>query len=270
MLTRIAPTPSGYLHLGNAVHAALVSTLAERFGADIALRIDDADPARTRVEYVENIFEVLAWLGIDWSLGPRTAGEASQRWSHQRSAIDWRAEISHARAAGLPAYVCRCSRKQIAGLAIGGCPGGCRDRDWDLVEGESALRVHVPRGTTVSVGDGVIDLATEMGDFILWRREGVPAYQLESVLADRDLGTDLLIRGADLRGSTAAQFYIARYFGADTLTEAVVIHHRLLRDVHGVKLSKSAGHGAQPLVQDEATSTLIWRSAKELADEVKY
>jgi glutamyl-tRNA synthetase len=78
-----------------------------------------------------------------------------------------------------------------------------------------------------------------MGDFVIWRRDDLPSYQLVSVIEDRDLGTTHIVRGEDLLASTAAQIFLAPALGADTLVTAFYLHHPLLTDVNGVKLSKS-------------------------------
>jgi len=80
-LTRIAPTPSGYLHLGNVFSFALTAALARRSGAEILLRIDDLDRERVQREYVEDIFETLAFMGIPWDRGPRSFDELTRAWS---------------------------------------------------------------------------------------------------------------------------------------------------------------------------------------------
>jgi glutamyl-tRNA synthetase len=99
--------------------------------------------------------------------------------------------------------------------------------------------VHVPIGTTISVNDVKIHLDLELGDFVIWRRDDLPAYQLVSVIEDRDLGTTHIVRGADLLTSTAAQIFIASSLGADNVVTANYVHHSLLADASGVKLSKS-------------------------------
>lgn len=265
MRTRIAPTPSGYLHVGNAVHASVVAMLARRWGAEIALRIDDVDAGRARTEYVEDIFATLHWLGIEWSLGPTSAGEefaalgTGLRHRRLREALD------QALDRGLPAYACTCSRREAPGILTGGCPGACRQRDVSWTPGVQALRVHVPPGTHVNVGAVSVDLAGAMGDFVIWRRDDVPSYQLESVVADGDLACDLIIRGEDLLASSAAQVYACAWLGVPQLREARFVHHPLVLDAQGAKLSKSAGHGSAPLPRDEALLRYVLERATRVA-----
>jgi len=99
--------------------------------------------------------------------------------------------------------------------------------------------VHVPIGTTISINGKEVRLDIELGDFVIWRRDDLPAYQLVSVLEDRDLGVTHIVRGEDLLASTAAQIFMAPTLGADNVVTANYVHHSLLTDASGVKLSKS-------------------------------
>jgi glutamyl/glutaminyl-tRNA synthetase len=236
VITRIAPTPSGYLHLGNCVNIQLIALLAERVQARIALRIDDADADRYRREYLDDIFRVLDRLGVDWQIGPRTADDFEAGFSQRDRREYYRSQLDTLR---LETYACTCSRSMIKAAGSRTCVGECRQRRLPLMAGRSALRVHVPAGTVVEVAGSDIDLAAAMGDFVLWRRDDLPAYQLVSTIEDRDLGTSLIVRGADLMDSTAAQVFLARGLGADSVERAVVVHHDLITDDEGGKLSKS-------------------------------
>lgn len=238
-VTRLAPTPSGFLHAGNRLNFTITAQLAAEVGAALALRIDDADTARYRREYAEDIFVTLAEMGIEWAIGPRDVDDFEASWSQARKTDYYRAQLGAARDAGLPAYACTCTRTRQRGPATGGCAGGCRGRGRDHVPGETALRLAVDVGTVVSMGGRQVDLAQEMGDFVLWRRDDLPAYQLVSVIEDRDLGVTHIVRGEDLTASSAAQVHLAPWLGADTLARAVVVHHELLVDETGAKLSKS-------------------------------
>ena len=236
-LTRIAPTPSGYLHAGNIRNIEITVDLARREGLALALRIDDCDASRYRREYVEGIFESLRALGITWDIGPRDPEDFETRWSQRARTDYYRSQL--AAASSLDTYACTCSRSMAAALGTGGCTGGCRGKGTPLTPNASALRVHVPEGTIIDV-DGVdVDLATAMGDFVIWRRDDLPAYQLVSVIEDRDLGTTHIVRGEDLLASSAAQILLARHLGAPNVVDATYIHHPLLVDSLGRKLSKS-------------------------------
>jgi glutamyl-tRNA synthetase len=228
MITRFAPTPSGYLHIGNAMNAQLVAWLARATGATVALRIDDLDGARYRHAYLKDIFGVLQWLGIEWQLGPRDDVDFESGYSLRARTAYYREELAAAGERGLELYACRCSRRQLIGPPTGGCPGGCREASLAYVIGETAIRARVPTGT-----------APEVGDVVLWRRDDLPAYHLVSVVEDRDLGVTHIVRGEDLRPSTEVQTFLAPYLDAATFTAASIVHHGLLTDALGAKLSKS-------------------------------
>lgn len=239
MLTRIAPTPSGFLHAGNIRNIEITRDLARRVGARIAVRIDDIDASRYRREYVEDIFAVLDRLDITWQVGPRDVADFEARYSQRRRIDYYRSELVQLRDAGLELYACTCSRAQIGGPAVGGCPGGCRSAHHPLEPGRSALRLHIPIGMRERVGEVEVDLASELGDVVLWRRDDLPAYQWVSVVEDRDLGVTHIVRGQDLVPSTAVQIHLARAIGATNVVTAEYVHHRLITGADGRKLSKS-------------------------------
>jgi glutamyl/glutaminyl-tRNA synthetase len=238
-LTRIAPTPSGFLHAGNRLNFTLISDLARRWRAIVALRIDDADGPRYRREYVEDIFLTLHELGIEWQVGPRDVDDFESHWSQRAKTEKYRAELHRAIERGLAVYACMCSRQAQRGPASGGCVGGCRSRSLSLAPGDTSLRAIVDQGSRVAVGNAVVPLDLEMGDPVIWRRDDVPSYHLVSILEDRDLGVTHVVRGADLLGSTALQIHLARWFDAANVEQATYVHHDLILDRTGAKLSKS-------------------------------
>ena len=243
-LTRIAPTPSGFLHEGNRLNFRRTADLAADIGAELALRIDDVDASRYRREYAEDIFASLRDMGIAWTVGPRDVEDFEAHWSQRARTEIYRAELQRALAQGLPAYACACSRAVQPGPASGGCAAGCRERELPLEPGRTALRVAVEPGTVVAVGAERVSLDTEMGDFIVWRRDDLPAYQLVSVIDDRDLGVTHIVRGRDLLSSSAAQIHLAPWLGAESVAQATFVHHELVIDASGEKLSKSTlAHG---------------------------
>jgi glutamyl-tRNA synthetase len=104
--------------------------------------------------------------------------------------------------------------------------------------------VVVEPGTVVAVGTERVSLDTEMGDFIVWRRDDLPAYHLVSVIDDRELGVTHIVRGRDLLPSSAAQMHLAPWLGAEGVRRATYVHHELVTDASGAKLSKSTlAHG---------------------------
>lgn len=263
MITRFAPTPSGYLHAGNAVNATLVDWLARANAGRLLLRIDDADAARSRPAYVDDIFQTLSWLGIAWHDGPRDPADFAARFSQQQRTEHYRTALDGAITAGLPVYACRCSRRELRGTPTGGCPGGCREAGHVLTPGISALRVRVPSGIVVDAGDAPVHLDRVLGDFVVWRRDDLPAYQVVSLVEDDEAGVTHIVRGEDLRASTAAQRHLAPYFHADAFLDAVVLHHGLITDANGAKLSKSQAESG-PLERSDATREEVRRRARIL------
>jgi len=263
MITRFAPTPSGYLHLGNAVNAQLVAWLAAQHDGRMVLRIDDMDAPRSRPEYVDDVFDLLHWLGLVWQDGPRDSLDFAARHSQQARRSHYWSELEAARSNGLEVYACACTRTMRTGPATGGCPGGCRAAGLEYEETRTALRVHVPLGTSVLVGDEPVALDTTMGDFVVWRRDGLPTYQLVSVIEDREAGTTHLVRGEDLRESTAAQLFLAPSLQARDFTGATFLHHGLVVAADGSKLSKSQASSG-PLARTDRMRDLVRERAEAM------
>ena len=236
MLTRYAPTPSGYLHAGNITNFELTAEIARQAGASIALRIDDSDAARYRRAYVDDIFRVLAERNLPWDTGPRDTDDFEMNYAQRAKTEYYRASLM---AADLDTYACRCTRSTQRTLPTGGCVARCREAALPWTPGQTSLRVRVPLGTVVDVAGTPVALDEAMGDFIVWRRDDLPAYQLVSVVEDRDLGTTHIVRGADLLTSSAAQIFLAQAMGADNVATATYVHHELIVDDEGRKLSKS-------------------------------
>jgi glutamyl/glutaminyl-tRNA synthetase len=232
---RLAPTPSGYLHLGNAVNFVLTWLLVRRAGGTLHLRIDDLDRARLRRPYLENIFRVIGWLGLDYDHGPSGPDDFLRHYSQLLHLPAYNQVLR--RLAQRPAllYGSQRSRTTETGDAVPlGQPG-------------AAWRALVPAGTHVGFGDGwqgsvQVPLAAELADFIVRKKDGVAAYQLASVVDDLRLGTTLIVRGLDLLPSTAAQLWLAAQLSETRAFNARRIqfqHHGLLTDTAGNKLSKS-------------------------------
>ncbi|MDO8731102.1 MAG: glutamate--tRNA ligase family protein [Actinomycetota bacterium] len=231
MRTRFAPTPSGYLHAGNLVNAQVTSWLTRQHGGQLALRVDDDDRERYQPEYANYIFASLNALGIDWQIGPPSLDEYLQ--------CDLRIRHRYLRnqLALLPAemiYACECTRTLLVERA---CP--CRELQLEHVEGETVLRVYVPDECVVEVNGQPIAVKSQLGDFVLWRRDGIPAFHWANVIDDRDLGITHVVRGSDLQAASAAHIYLARLIGAENVANAVYLHHALVRGSDGRKLSKS-------------------------------
>jgi len=238
--SRIAPTPSGLLHLGNAVNFILTWLMVRKAGGTLRLRIDDADCLRTRPEYLEDIFRQLDWLGITWGEGPTGPDDFRCRFSQQLRLERYRVFMDELGRRG-HLYPCGCSRSEIRSLAPEGVyPGFCRERSATAVPGE-ALRVRVPEGSVFRVEGREVALCKAMGDFVLWRKEELPAYQLVSLADDIDDRITHIVRGQDLLVSTAAQLFLAGLHGNNLFAETVFYHHPLVQGEDGRKLSKSDG-----------------------------
>lgn len=264
--TRIAPTPSGFLHVGNAANALVTAWWARELGAGIVLRIDDLDADRVRPEYLDDILELLHWLDIEWTVGPRSAQEAVELRSARIERA--RTRLQDALDGGLPAYACSCSRSMLSGIPTGGCPGGCRSRSLPLERDVTALRLAVDRGTTVTIGGEAIALDQEMGDVVIWRRDDLPAYQWSSTVEDLDLGVTHVVRGMDLVPSTAMQEHLRNLLEPSGPEPIEVRHHSLLLDDQGRKISKSQSGTSAGLPRDDVTRARIQHHARELASSV--
>ena len=220
--TRIAPTPSGYLHLGNLANFLLVEKLARTSAGTVILRIDDCDSTRARPEFVRDIFATLGWLGIEWREGPRDEQDFARSFSQAARKEYY---FDRLRALAPHTYACACSRKE-AGAVYG---GHCRDKGIQFRPGEHALRLRIDDPA----------LATRFGDVVLWRKDGGPAYQWVSVIDDLDQRVNLIVRGQDLADSSDLQKHIAALVVPGGFAGVRFVHHPLLKDPNGEKLAKS-------------------------------
>ena len=245
IVSRLAPTPSGFLHLGNAYSFGLTWRLTRQHQGTLWLRIDDLDATRCRPEYLADIFDTLTWLGLNYDRGPRDPADFAAHFSQMLRLPLYHGLLTHLRAAGV-VYACDCSRR-VAGSGI--YPGTCRNRNLPLDQPGVAWRARVPAGTTEVVNDLLgpprpVRLDEAMGDFVVRRRDGTPAYQVASLADDLHLGCNLLVRGLDLLPSSAAQLWLARHLPPNPFGQVNFHHHPLLTDAQGHKLSKSAGAAA--------------------------
>jgi glutamyl/glutaminyl-tRNA synthetase len=244
--TRLAPTPSGFLHLGNIFSFALTAALAKRTGAKILLRIDDFDMERTRKQYVQDIFDTLDFMDIPWDEGPRNLKEYEHEFSIVHRMHNYKEALQQLSDDG-NVFACTCSRAMVhADPTNFGYPGTCRSRNipleaenicWRLLTDDDAdLTVRTAEGNTVTA-----KLPSDMKDFIIKKKDGFPAYQLISVMDDVHYGIDLVVRGEDLWSSTLAQQYLATRLGQNTFRDTIFYHHPLLTGTDGKKLAKSEG-----------------------------
>lgn len=237
--TRLAPTPSGYLHLGNLYNFVLTWWFTKKQGGNLHLRIDDFDSARCREEYLADIFRCLDVLELEYHSGPSGVEDFKKNYSQNLRREDFFQKFSRLK----EKYACDCSRKDVLKLAKNGIyPGTCRHRNLSFRKGHSLIRFDLGGEKMVDLGARRIPLHLEWGDAVLWRRDDLPAYHWVSVWEDVELQITHLIRGADLLVSSAGQLCLAAALGVDFIRPAAMIHHPLL-EMAGKKLSKSKGNG---------------------------
>lgn len=244
--TRIAPTPSGFLHLGNAYSFALTAALAQGAGARLLLRIDDADAPRVRSGYLDDIFETLERLNIQPDEGPANVADLEAAWS-QRHRLPLYQNALLRLAEGGHLFACTCSRRSIlAQRSDGAYPGTCLGKGLPLDTPGAAWRVKpawkegIPL-TGMDSRKSILLLPDDLQHFVVRKRDGMPAYQLTSLIDDGHFGVDAIVRGEDLLPSTAAQLVLATLLEIPAFREVKFLHHRLLPGPDGRKLSKSAG-----------------------------
>lgn len=244
--TRLAPTPSGFLHRGNAINFLLTQLLAKVRGARVLLRIDDLDAERVRSEYVEDLFASLVWLDITWDEGPRDPEDLRWKWSQTRRMAAYQRTIENLRSGG-HLYACRCSRTELRDLSeLGRNRCECLTSKHPFEGSGTAWRLHIPDGTVVDLpelGGGIrkVVLDEVITPPVIRQKDGSPSYQVASLTDDEAYGTTFLVRGEDLLPSTACQRYLAQLLDHQTFLRVRSWHHPLVCDERGMKLSKSEG-----------------------------
>ncbi|MCC8425028.1 glutamate--tRNA ligase family protein [Mucilaginibacter sp. UR6-11] len=264
--TRIAPTPSGYLHLGNALSFALTAALARKSGAKVLLRIDDLDQERVNDQYVQDIFDTLNFLGITWDEGPRNLEDYKNNWSQLHRVALYRDVLQQLKDQR-EVFACLCPRSQLKG---GIYPGTCRNLALPLETPDTACRLYTDDRQlsvkTLSAGVAGTKLPEAMADFVVKKKDGYPAYQLASLVDDIHFGVDLIVRGEDLYPSTIAQQYLATVLGAAAFQNITFHHHPLVMD-GDKKLSKSAGATSIKYLREEGkTATDVYREIGRMLD----
>jgi glutamyl-tRNA synthetase len=245
----LAPSPTGLLHLGHARTFWIAAQRAKERGGALILRNEDLDPQRSRAEFSRAMIEDLQWLGIRWTEGPDCGGKfgpyaQSERRAHYLEV--WR----RLRDGGF-IYPCTCSRKDLAQAASAPndaddepiYPGRCRGRmDAGAFSSPAGVnwRFRVPEGERIgfsdlNMGPRSYVAGSDFGDFLVWRRDDVPSYQLAVVADDGAMEISEVVRGADLLKSTARQLLLLR---ALALPTPDYFHCELLRDEKGMRLAK--------------------------------
>jgi glutamyl/glutaminyl-tRNA synthetase len=249
---RLAPSPTGYLHLGHARTFWIASERARIAGGTVILRSDDLDAARFHLEYAEAMLEDLRWLGLRWTEGPDVGGPHAPYSQSARRSV-YRAALEKLHDQGL-IYPCSRSRSDV--LEAAGAPHeGTGDEPvypaqfrpdpavplpplGDVVNVNWRLRV--PDGEELCFVDGHRGLQTAVagksfGDFPVWRKDDCPSYQLACAVDDAEMGITEVVRGEDLIRSTFRQLLVYRALGH---TPPAFYHCALMTDENGERLAK--------------------------------
>jgi glutamyl-tRNA synthetase len=248
---RLAPTPTGYLHVGHARTFALAAARAHRDGGTLVYRTEDLDASRCQPEFAEAALTDLRWLGLDWQEGPDVGGPVGPYVQSQRQ--PWFAEVWRLLHASGTIYPCDKSRQDVARAltaphaeddaepifppALRPPAGQGREAH---APGVQNWRFRVPDGETIAFEDALqgpqaFVAGRDFGDFLVWRRDGFPAYELAVVADDHAMGITEVVRGADLLRSTARQLIVYRALGWTAPTWA---HAPLVVDAEGRRLAK--------------------------------
>ncbi|MEO5935810.1 MAG: tRNA glutamyl-Q(34) synthetase GluQRS, partial [Terriglobales bacterium] len=250
---RIAPSPTGYFHLGHARTFGIAYQRALKAGGTLVLRNEDLDRDRCKPQFVRAMYEDLAWLGIKWQEGPDVGGRfapysQSERREHYLNA--WRTLRDRG-----AIYRCTCSRKDLAEMASAPhddtdagdeplYPGKCRPAEGTVARAESPAgmnwRFRIPDGEAIdfedlNLGEQRFVAGKDFGDFLIWRRDDVPSYQLACAVDDATMRITEVVRGADLLKSAARQLFL---LSALDLGAPQYFHCELMTDDTGQRLAK--------------------------------
>ena len=247
---RLAPSPTGYLHLGHAITFWRAQERSRAAGGELVLRIEDLDPDRCRPEFRDAIIEDLQWFGLRWDAGPDVGGPHAPYVQSERTEL-YRRVWEQLRVGGF-IYPCSCSRRDV--LAAAGAPHGegdeplysgkCRPALGTVAQADQPIganwRFRVPDGETMRfvdgrVGEQIAIAAETFGDFVVWRRDDVPAYQLAVAADDAAMRITEVVRGADLLVSTFRQLLLYRALNLDA---PAFYHTPLITDATGRRLAK--------------------------------
>ncbi|MDH3343126.1 MAG: tRNA glutamyl-Q(34) synthetase GluQRS [Gammaproteobacteria bacterium] len=234
---RFAPSPTGELHFGTLLAAVGSYLQARSLHGEWLMRIEDVDTTRRVAGADDVLLRALESFGFEWDGGEVYQSQRSEIYEVALATLNDKDLI----------YPCTCSRKQLAGESV--YAGHCRHRRLPLKE-EYALRLRVPN-EIIAFDDQVIgqyqqQLASECGDFVIKRRDGLFAYQLAVVVDDAEQGITEVVRGVDLLDSTPRQIYLQQQLG---YAQPNYLHLPLLLDEHGQKLGKSTGAATLDLSQ---------------------
>ena len=244
---RVAPSPTGYLHLGHARTFWRAFERAREHEGVLVFRNEDLDTQRCRPEFARAMFEDLRWYGIEWQEGPDVGGAFGPYAQSERR--EFYLEAWSKLLSGGWIYPCSCSRRELASAASAPhddndepiYPGTCRNQRLAAsAPGGVNWRFRVPDGERIEFVDGRLgkqsfEAGRDFGDFVVWRRDDVPAYQLAVVVDDAAMQISEVVRGEDLLRSTARQMLLQRALG---LATPDYYHCELVTDSKGVRLAK--------------------------------
>jgi glutamyl-tRNA synthetase len=248
---RLAPSPTGHLHLGHARTFWIAQERARKSDGALVLRNEDLDSTRFKMEFVGAMLEDLRWFGFEWSEGPDCGGPFAPY--NQSERMDFYHAALEKLRAGNFIYPCTCSRKDIRSATHAPhanddgepiYPGTCRAKfssaNPDLPSAKFNWRFRVPDGETITFADENLGgqkfvAGRDFGDFVVWRGDDVPAYQLACVVDDAAMQITEVVRGADLLLSTARQLLLYRALG---LSAPAYFHCALMLDDKGERLAK--------------------------------
>jgi glutamyl-tRNA synthetase len=246
---RIAPSPTGYLHLGHARTFWVAQQRARAVDGKLVLRNDDLDSARVRPHFVQSMIEDLHWFGFEWDEGPDIGGPFAPYSQSERLDL-YKAAFEELKP---QLYPCTCSRQEILralqapheGEEEPLYPGTCRNRSLETIPAGTKInwRFRVPDKTAIEFIDGHFGpqkfvVGKDFGDFVVWRSDQLPSYQLACVVDDAAMKITEVVRGADLLMSTARQLLL---YATLNLTAPGFYHCPLMRDENGIRLAKRHG-----------------------------
>ena len=252
---RIAPTPTGYLHVGHARTFALAAQRTHSAGGTLVYRTEDLDVGRCRPEFATAAIEDLRWLGLRWQEGPDVGGQHGPYVQSQR--LEWFRNVWRLLHSSGHLYPCDKSRKDVERALTAphaeddaepifppvlrpAAGAGHEARE----PGPTNWRFRVPDGETITFNDALQGAQSfvagrDFGDFLIWRKDGFPSYELAVIADDHAMDITEVVRGADLLLSTARQLLLYRALG---WTAPAWAHNPLVVDASGKRLAKrSAG-----------------------------
>ena len=269
-LSRLAPTPSGFLHKGNVLNFLITQHLTKINNGKLNLRIDDSDQSRVRNEYIEDIIEVCKWLNIDFDKAPKNLNDFNQNFSQKRyfekikQLIIKSSKLSYSNSSVDPlVFSCHCSRKEILKSSLeGNYPGTCYGQKNIYFDSKYALRLRTPHLKTIEINQSVYCPSVNIFDPILWKKDQTPSYHLTSIIDDIEAGVTHIIRGLDLLDSSIIQRQIAHTLKLEQFIKVELFHHPLILSHDGEKLSKSTlAHQTKSLID-------IYQNKEQLLEDL--